>query len=377
MSQNPKIAIMILNYNGLRWLPKCLASVTRTDYPNYDVYLIDNGSVDKSIDYVTQNFPSVKIIRNDKNLGFAEAYARAIDSVDADQVLLLNNDTEVLNTRWVKSLVKKANNPGVAAVNCKMVSMKNYSILDSIGGMGVPFWRGFVDIGKGETDARQYDSETIEPFAFCGGAALINVSAFKRAKGFDRKLFSYFEDVDLSWRFRLLGYRIEYSPDATVAHFLGGSSVGPNKSNVFYYCHRNLLRTIIKNCGWTLKWAFVNYLLYSTIIMGLGSIAFRPTLPGKVLRGILWNIYNFRDTYRQRLLIQANRHRQEEEILDGMFPNLPRHQSSESHILRVMNILFESSQRRRFEKLKHKVTEQTICWQDNEKCETMKLDHVN
>jgi hypothetical protein len=348
MPQNPKVAIMILNYNGLRWLPKCLSSVTSTDYPNYDVYLIDNGSVDRSIDYVTQNFPSVKIIRNHKNLGFAGGYFSAINSVDADQVLLLNNDTEVLNPEWVKYLVGKTNESGVAAVNCKIVSMRDHSILDSIGGMGIPFWRGFVDIGKGETDFRQYDSEMIDPFSFCGGATLINVSAFKRAGGFDRKLFAYFEDVDLSWRLRLLGYRIVYSCNATVAHFYGGS-FGSNRSSVFYYCHRNLLRTIIKNCGSTLKWAIVNYLLYSMMIISVRLIAFRPTLPGKVVQGIMWNVYNFRDTYKQRLLIQRNRRPQEREILHDMFPNLPRYRSSEGSS--VLDILFESSQRRRFEKL--------------------------
>ena len=140
MAEPPRIAVVVLNYNGLRWLPNCLSSVARTDYPNLDVYLVDNGSVDGSVDYVQKNFPWVKIIRHAKNLGFAGGYNRVIERIEADYVLLLNSDTVVLNPSWVERLLDVARKDSkTVAVACKMVSMEEHSRLDSVGGMGIYF----------------------------------------------------------------------------------------------------------------------------------------------------------------------------------------------------------------------------------------------
>ncbi|MFI5448656.1 MAG: glycosyltransferase family 2 protein [Candidatus Bathyarchaeia archaeon] len=353
MPQLPKVVIMILNHNGLRWLPKCLSSLNQTNYPNYEIYLIDNASTDESCEYVMKNFPLVKVIHYRENLGFAEAYSRAIEKVNADHFLLLNNDTEILNSEWLRSLVNAMSEPDVAAVTCKMVSMVDHSILDSVGGMGIPFWRGFVDIGKCEVDDRQYDLGDFGgagPFSFCGGAALISKSAFRIVGGFDRKLFMYFEDVDLSWRFRLRGYKIGYSPEATVAHFRRGSAER-NTLDEFYFCHRNLLRAIVKNCGGTLRWALFNYLLYSFIMISTGFfITSRRSIPEKVLCGAIWNLRNFKNTYKQRLSIQTTRRLQDTEIIEAMFPKFPRYQPVRDWMTRVLNTIFESSQTRDFDR---------------------------
>ena len=352
MPQDPKVAIMVLNHNGMRWLPRCFSSLIQTDYSNYEIYFIDNASFDGSCEYVTKNFPTVRVIRYNENLGFAEAYSRVVEAVDADHILLLNNDTEILDSNWIRFLMDTLREPNIAAVTCKMVSMADHSVLDSVGGMGIPFWRGFVDIGKCEVDSGQYDVDGQSPFSFCGGAALVRKSALKTVGGFDKKLYMYYEDVDLSWRFRLRGYKIGYSPKARVAHFRGGSARRTTLEG-FYFCHRNLLRTIVKNCGETLKWALFNYLVYSLVMVSSGSfIASRRSTPGKVLLGSLWNLRNFKDTYRQRLAIQANRRLRDNEIVTTMFPNFPRYQPVANWTGRVLNLIFEGSQRRSFEKFR-------------------------
>jgi len=176
----PRVAVMILNYNSLRWLPNCLSSVAGTDYPNLDVYLVDNGSIDGSVEHVRKKFPWVKVIQHSRNLGFAEGYNRAIEKVEADYVVLLNSDAEVLNSSWVERLLGVATkDPSIVAVACKMVSMEDHSRLDSVGGMGIPFWRGFIDIGREEHDNGQYDCEVFEPLASCGGATLIERDVFR------------------------------------------------------------------------------------------------------------------------------------------------------------------------------------------------------
>jgi len=339
---------VILNYNGLKWLPNCLTSVAETDYPLLDVYLVDNGSIDASVDYVRRNFPWVRIICHNSNLGFAEGYNKALQKIEVDYVLLLNSDTQVFAPSWVRHLVDVAvGDLKIAAIACKMVSMNDRSCLDSVGGMGIPFWRGFVDIGRREYDVGQYDSG-FEPFAFCGGAVLLRKDLFMRAGGFDGKFFMYFEDVDLSWRFRLLGYRVGFAPEAKVTHYFSGSAGSKSvDARKLYYCHRHLLRSILKNCGSSLGWALRNYFLFSLIII-LGFCIYEPVKAFAALRSIAWNLVNFRDTYVERLRIQASRVENEAGILAKMYPRLGRYQPAEHIRLRnILNIIFEYSQRSR------------------------------
>jgi len=342
----PSVAIMIINYNGLKWLPTCLESVARTDYPRLDVYIVDNGSVDGSVEYVKKNFPWVKVIQHPRNLGFAEGYNRAIRKIEADYVALLNSDVEVLNPGWIKLLVDvETKDPMNAAVACKMVSMDDHSRIDSVGGMGIPFWRGFVDIGRAEYDQGQYDQKGFEPFAFCGGAALIKRVVFLRLGGFDGKFFLYVEDADFSWRLRLQGYKIGFAPDAKIAHYFSGTA-GSKAIDVekLYHCHRNLLRTVIKCCGSSLSWSIRNYLLF-TFIVAAGFCFFQPTKAAAMVRALLWNLLSLRDTYSWRLRIQTSRIGSESEILTKMYPRSTRHEPPGNiRVRRILNILFEHSQ---------------------------------
>jgi len=346
---------VILNYNGLRWLPQCLSSAAATDYPNLDVYLVDNGSTDGSVDYVRRSFPSVEIILNEQNLGFAEGYNNAIRKIASEYIVLLNNDTRVLSPRWVRHLVDKASvDPKIAAVACKMFSFEDRTRLDSVGGMGIPFWRGFVDIGRDELDQGQYDHESFEPFAFCGGATLIKRSNFMELGGFDGKFFLYTEDADLSWRLRLFGYRVAFAPEAQVAHYFSGSSETKKiDARKLYYCHRNVLRAILKNCGPSLRWALRNYLLF-TLMMAAGFSILHPRKAIAAANAVLWNLANLKDTCVQRSRIQASRNTSEAEVLDNMYPKLRRYQPAERpRLRRILNVLFEYAQRHRLHKLSH------------------------
>ena len=345
MVEPPRIVVAVLNHNGSRWLHKCLSSAIASDYPHLEICLVDNASTDGSLEYVQQHFPQVKVIRHSMNLGFAEGYNRALEKVEADYLVLLNNDTQVLNPSWIKYLLDTAKrDPRIAAVACKMVSMDDHSCLQSVGEMGIPFWRGFLDIGSGEHDRGQYDSQ-LEPFGFCGGAALIKRDAFAKIAGFDEEYFMYVEDVDLSWRLRLLGYRVGYAHEALVAHYAGGPSEHKIASaRKLYYCQRNLLRAILKNCGSSIRWALRNYFLFS-LIAAVGFSILEPRKALAIARAILWNLLSFRNTYSQRLAIQSSRKSGETEILASMYPRIERYQPSEHPALRrILNILFEYNQ---------------------------------
>lgn len=341
---------MILNYNGLRWLPLCLSSVLKTNYPNYETILIDNASSDASVEYVRREYPSVKIVQNSTNLGFAEAYNQAISKIGAEYVVLLNNDTEVLNSNWLTYLVEAASEgANVGAATAKMVSMRDHQILESVGGAGIPYWRdGFFDIGRGEMDIGKY-ARGFEPFAYCGGAALIRKSAFIDAGRLDGKFFAQYDDADLSWRLRLRGWGIVYVPDAEVAHYRGGTlGAGEVTPSILYYCNRNFLRAIIKNCGASFSWALRNYVLY-TFMIASAFLVLEPPKSVALLKGIVWNVRNLRSSCAARQLVQVRRKAGEREILRQMYPDLSRKRKPKrASLTRIMDLLFELSERAKF-----------------------------
>ena len=341
----PSVALMILNYNGLRWLKICLPSVLRSTYPNLEIYVVDNGSWDGSCEFVQSNYPRVRLVRFAENLGFAKAYNPAIARVKAEYVILLNNDTVVLNPGWIALLVDQAErDPVIAVVGCKLVTLEDHRVLDSVGGMGIKYWRGFVDIGRYEVDRGQYDRPII-PLSACGAAMLVRRDTFMQVGGFDPRFYAYLEDVDLCWRLRLLGYGIIYEPSARVAHYFSGTHKSKDvDAHKLYLSHRNLLRAIIKNCRSSLIWALRNYLLFAFIVTA-GDCILDPVRALALLKAILWNLLCFPDTYARRLLIQSSATTDDLQILATMYPNFSRYQPGEHRSLgHILDILFEQSQ---------------------------------
>jgi hypothetical protein len=151
----------------------------------------------------------------------------------------------------------------------------------------------------------------------------------------------------LSWRLRLLGYRVAFAPEAKVAHYFSGS-IGTRTVDArrLYYCHRNLLRAILKNCGESLRWGLRNYFLISLIFAAGYCLVFLDAMKtAAVARSIMWNLLNLRDTYRCRLAIQTSRTASENEILTRMYPALPPYKPLQDDMFtRILNTLFEYSQ---------------------------------
>ncbi len=174
---------------------------------------------------------------------------------------------------------------------------------------------------------------------------MIKRDIFSEAEKFDERFFLYVEDVDLSWRLRLLGYQIGFAPEAKVAHYVSGSAGSKSvDAQKLYYCHRNLLRAILKNCGSSLGWAVRNCLLFSFIIT-VGFSVFEPRKAVAIMRAILWNLANFRNSYAWRVRIQTSRARSDADILTRIYPRLSRYQPTEHvELRRILNTLFEHSQ---------------------------------
>lgn len=220
---NNRVVVVIPNWNGESGLAGCIESLqAQTLRPH--IILVDNGSVDGSVALVEKNFPGVEIIRHDSNKGYAggvnPGLKRAIE-LQADYAAPFNNDAKA-DTRWLEALVAYLDDHhevGIAA--CKLLSADGKH-LDSTGdyytNWGLPYPRG-----RGESDIAAYDSQN-DIFGASGGASLYRVSMLKDIGLFDVDFFAYYEDVDLSFRAQLAGWKIAYVPQALVYHEMSVTS---------------------------------------------------------------------------------------------------------------------------------------------------------
>ena len=318
----PKVWVGVLNRNGREWLLGCLDSVSRTDYPDLEVAVLDNASTDGSQELVRARFPWVRLVAFKQNVGFTSAYNTLLQECTAPYLVLLNNDAVAADPSWLEHLVAAMEEDvTVAAASCKMLYLDRCQQINSVGGKAF-WWTGSFDVGDGERDEGQYDSPPLEPFSFCGGAAILRVDAVREVGGFDESMFAYREDFDLSWRLRLKGYRIVYVPKARIYHF-GGATWGPLSYDKIYLSSRHWLRAMLKNySGLTLLRALAGYLFYEFAIRMPGLVwvsrsAHYALVP---FHSLLWNVRQAGNTLQARRESQRHRRVSDAVILQVMGP---------------------------------------------------------
>lgn len=243
-------AIAILNWNGKNWLEKFLPSVVQYS-PNAEIYVIDNDSTDDSIEFLKLNFPSVKIIENKNNSGFAAGYNEGLKSIKADVYCLLNSDVEVTEN-WIGPIEKLfAENKDIAAIQPKVLDYnqkEKFEFAGAGGGMidnlGYPYCRGRV-FENIEFDNGQYDDET-EIFWASGCSLFIRSDDFWKMNGFDERFFAHQEEIDLCWRLKNEGRKIYYCGKSTIYH-VGGGTLKKENPEKTYLNFRNNLSMMLKN----------------------------------------------------------------------------------------------------------------------------------
>lgn len=243
MSDAPQVSVVIVNYNGRRHLATCLDALLAQDGPSFEVLLVDNASADDSVPFVRATYPSVRVIEAGHNRGFTGGNNLGAAAARAPLLVFLNNDTQV-QAGWLAALVSGLSwHPDVAMVTSRIVYMHDPTILDSAGD-SVTRAGGAFKRGHG-APASGYDRRR-EVFAACGAAFLIPRQLFSDVGGFDEDFFLSHEDVDLSYRVRLRGYRCVYVPEAVVYH-VGSASLGRVSDTAVYYGQRNLEWAYVKN----------------------------------------------------------------------------------------------------------------------------------
>jgi GT2 family glycosyltransferase len=243
VSEQPLASIIILNLNGKKYLRDCLQAVFSQSLTDFEVILVDNGSNDDSVNFTEENFPQVKVIKNENNLGFAKANNQGFEMARGKYIVTLNNDT-VVEKDWLENLVEIAvpdNKIGMCA--SKILSIYNKKEIDSVGinicldGMA----RGR---GRNELDKGQYDKaeEILLPSA-C--AALYKREMLEEVGFFDEDFFAYCEDVDLGLRGRWAGWEAVSAPSAIAYHHYSSTS-GKYSPLKAYLVERNHLWVLLK-----------------------------------------------------------------------------------------------------------------------------------
>ena len=245
-----KIAVVILNWNGTKLLEQFLPSIVQYS-PEADIYVADNASTDDSVSYIRAFFPTVKIIQNDSNLGFADGYNEALKQVNSDIFALVNSDIEVTEN-WLKPIIETfENETKTAIIQPKILDFKRKEYFEYAGAAG-----GFIDkygyaycrgrvFDTLEKDDGQYD-DICEIFWASGACFFIRSSVYNELNGFDAVFFAHQEEIDLCWRAFNKGHKIKYNSQSVVYH-VGGATLQQGNPRKTFLNFRNSLLMLLKN----------------------------------------------------------------------------------------------------------------------------------
>jgi len=284
---NPLVAVVVLNYNGLHYLQRFLPFVVDSGYANKKIYVADNASTDDSVVMLKRDFPQVELILLDKNYGYAEGYNHALAQVAADYYVLLNNDVEV-TADWIRPIITlMESDAAIAACQPKILQYNNRTYFEYAGAcggwidcLGFAFSRGRV-FDVCEADEGQYNRPQ-NIFWASGAAMFVRAAAYKKLGGLDGWFFAHMEEIDLCWRMQLAGYRVMCHPQSVVYHIGGGTLPKGNTRKVFLNFRNNLVM-MAKNLPWYQKWYKLPFRVMLDVVFALKNLLAGQPAPCKAV----------------------------------------------------------------------------------------------
>jgi hypothetical protein len=326
----PLVSIIILNYNGKKFIDDCLASILKINYPRdlFEIIFVDNVSTDRSVEYVTEKYDWMKILKLDKNYGYAGGNNRGAKIAKGEFIVFLNNDT-IVDKNWLNMLVEVSlMDPKIGLCGSKIISMRDRTTLQYSGFL-LHFLGGVVP-----SKSISYKTKSGNKFEVVGsvqGASFLAKKAvFEEIQGFDDDYFLYSEEIDLSNRIWINDYYVAYAPDSIVYHYDGGSSTQStefqsNKMNKrlrsplrIYYGNRNSIMNIIKNFEVKnmikgLIFSYFYFLIQILILLRKKDLKNMKLL----FNAYIWPITHLKEIRTKRLRIQGNRKVKDEELINN------------------------------------------------------------
>lgn len=300
------ISVIVLNYNGKGFLNSCLSSLASQTYSDFEVIVVDNGSRDGSPEYIEENYPWVRLAKNDENLGFAGGTNVGIRAAKGEFIITLNNDSRA-DSRFIEELIKPMADPEVGVCAAKMLFPDG-----RINSAGICISRSGAawDRGMFEPDRGQYEFVE-EVFGACAGAALYRREMLDEIGLFDEDFFLYLEDVDLAFRARLAGWKCLYVPGARVIHHHGGTA-GVGSDLAVYYGNRNIVWYPIKDFPFRLLITSLPFIVARNLavipyyaLRGQGGVILKSKLDA--LKGVVKMMEKRKDVVRRADYSHINR----------------------------------------------------------------------
>ena len=246
-----KVAVVILNYNGVSFLEKFLPNVIEKTAMDAELWVADNNSLDGSVEYLTEHFPDINLVENLYNGGFATGYNMALSKIDADYYVLLNSDIEVTDN-WINPVVElMESDPKIAVCQPKILDYYNRNEFEYAGASGgfidkygYPFCRGRV-FQSIEKDIGQYE-DPVEVFWATGACMFVKADVYHKYGGLDDDFFAHMEEIDFCWRLKNEDYKIMVCP-ASVVYHVGGGTLPKKSARKTYLNFRNNFSLLFKN----------------------------------------------------------------------------------------------------------------------------------
>lgn len=296
------VSVIIANWNGRKWLEECLNSLFAQDFRSIEIILVDNGSTDDSVRFVSKNYPTVTIIKNKENLGYAEANNIGFTVAKGKYILFLNNDV-VVDRHFLPLLVDYLDkHPDVGAIQPKILVLDYPNKIQLVGSYltlnGMLYHFGY---GKDETKF----NEILEIFSAVGACFLVRRELIEKIGLFDKDFFAYFEETDFCWRMWLAGYKVIFYPYSKIYHKGAAAAVKLKTSFIIYHVFKNKICSLIKNLSFS---RFLIIFIRHLIVCFFASIylIFRgyPSSSVAVYRALSWNLIHLKLTLRKRHQIQ-------------------------------------------------------------------------
>ncbi|MEK7543857.1 MAG: glycosyltransferase family 2 protein [Patescibacteria group bacterium] len=307
ISRAPLVSVIILNWNGKKFLHTCVSSLVQIKNPLIEIIVVDNNSSDGSVSYMRKNFPKVKVIASDKNNGFAGGNNIGARTAAGQYLLFLNNDTKVSKEFLLPIIEACKRDPHIGCVQPEMRVMDHPDLLDEAGAYltmsGFLYHYGYRKVHR----LPMYRTTRVV-FSAKGACMLIPKHAFEEVGGFDEDFFIFFEETDLCHRLWLAGYKVLYQPDSYIYHVAGGDTTDTyNYERRVYLTFKNMNCSYLKNFG-TLYLATI-YPVFAVFQIGVlfyFLMSLRLGVVAAILKGWWWNLVNLQTTLKKRNNIQQN-----------------------------------------------------------------------
>ncbi len=295
IQDRPKLAVVVLSYNGKELLRKFLPPILATRTPYTKVYVVDNASIDGTFDFVKNEFPEIELIRLEINRGFTNGYVESLPMIDAEYYALVSSDVEV-SKGWIEPIINLMDSDrkiGICQPKIKSYNDKTSFEYSGAAGaymdmFGYPFCRGRLFFTV-EQDLGQYNDNK-EVFWCSGACMFIKSEVYHSIGGFDNEYYAHMEDIDLSWRVKNAGYKVMVCPQAEVFH-VGGHIISYGSPAKVFRNYKNGLIMLVKNLPFNELWWIIPSRFVLDGIAGLRALLQGNPKETKAILHAHWEFY--------------------------------------------------------------------------------------